>query len=49
MAETISVRLDKWLWAVRVFKTRALACEACHQGRVTIAGQSATVALGALR
>lgn len=25
----------------RVFKTRALACEACHQGRVTIAGQAA--------
>jgi ribosome-associated heat shock protein Hsp15 len=41
MAETISVRLDKWLWAVRVFKTRALACEACHQGQVTISGQPA--------
>jgi ribosome-associated heat shock protein Hsp15 len=41
MAETLSVRLDKWLWAVRVFKTRALACAACRQGQVTISGQPA--------
>jgi ribosome-associated heat shock protein Hsp15 len=41
MAETLSVRLDKWLWAVRVFKTRGLACAACRQGHVTIAGQPA--------
>ncbi len=41
MAETLSVRLDKWLWAVRVFKTRALACAACRQGHVTISGQAA--------
>ena len=39
MTETSSVRLDKWLWSVRVFKTRALAGAACRQGRVTIAGQ----------
>ena len=35
------VRLDKWLWAARFYKTRALAAEALAQGRVSLNGQSA--------
>jgi ribosome-associated heat shock protein Hsp15 len=33
-----SVRLDKWLWAARFFKTRALAAKACELGRVKSGG-----------
>lgn len=32
------VRIDKWLWATRIFKTRTIATDACKKGRVTISG-----------
>jgi ribosome-associated heat shock protein Hsp15 len=37
----ISVRVDKWLWAARFFKTRALAARACDLGRIQSNGQPA--------
>ncbi len=39
-----SVRMDKWLWAARLFKTRALAARACALGRIQSNGQPAKAA-----
>jgi ribosome-associated heat shock protein Hsp15 len=39
-----SVRMDKWLWAARFFKTRALAARACALGRIQAGGQPAKAA-----
>lgn len=39
-----SVRIDKWLWAARFFKTRALAARACALGRIQSKGQPAKAA-----
>ena len=39
MSAPQTVRMDKWLWAVRIFKTRTQAADACRNGRVTVDGQ----------
>ena len=40
----LSVRMDKWLWAARFFKTRTLAARACGLGRIQWNGQPAKAA-----
>lgn len=37
----VEARIDKWLWAARIFKTRTIAAEACKKGRISINGAQA--------
>jgi ribosome-associated heat shock protein Hsp15 len=41
LGDTLKVRLDKWLWAARFYKTRALAATAIETGKVEVNGERA--------
>lgn len=41
MSHTLEARLDKWLWAARIYKTRTLAADACKNNRIQINGAAA--------
>ena len=45
-ADAATARLDVWLWAVRLFKTRAMAQDAIRRGHVQVNGQDAKPSRG---
>ena len=40
MGDLKKVRVDKWLWAVRIFKSRTMATDACKAGKIKLKGIS---------
>lgn len=46
VTETVEVRIDRWLWAARLYKTRSMAAAAVRGGRVHVNGQRAKPSRG---